>query len=163
LANFHLDLDKGVSDRARLWFQRAEDAASDAPNLRFSFEYSNVRSQFALCEGNIDEARQYYYAKHPQMSKSRIGQRWINRLALRARQISGEVALSDIALDPMIVAATTLPRQEIADTEITIAVEALIARGFRDKANAVLKDYLDHTRLTRNPLDFGLAATASKI
>jgi hypothetical protein len=162
LANFQLDLDRVVSAKALLWLERAEDAASEAPNLRSTFEYSNVRSQFALCEGSFDEARRYY-GNHPAMSRSAIGQRWNQRIQLRARQVSGDTRLSDVSLDPIITAATTLPRQEVADTEMAIVVEALLARRSRLQAKAVLTDYLTRTRLTRNPLDFALADTARRV
>jgi hypothetical protein len=155
LASFLIDTDRGL-DRAKPWLLRTEEAVAELPDFRLSNEYITLRIQRALSEGNLDEARQYCAAFYTRPLNSTIGKRWMNRLALRTRQLSGDSPLWDISLDALVTAATNLPRQEIADTEIAIVVRALVARGLGSEAETILDDYVGRARLAKNPLDLAL-------
>jgi len=162
LASFLIDIDQ-TDTRAKPWMTRAEEISAESGEFRQSGEYITVRIQKALCDGNVEQASRYCATTQGVAIGTRIGQRWLQGLSLRARQLSGDSLLSDIALEPLVAAATRLPRQEISDTEIAIVVRALVARGQTPIAKQVFDDYINRSRLSRSPLDITLVTEANAI
>lgn len=162
LASFLIDIDQS-NTRAKPWLTRAEEISAESVEFRQSGEYITVRIQHALCEGNVEEVSRYSATTKGVAIGTRIGQRWIQGLSLRARQLSGDSALSDVALEPLVAAATRLPRQEISDTEMAIVVRALVARDQAPTAKQVLDDYVNRSRLSKSPLDITLVTEAHAI
>jgi hypothetical protein len=161
-AALEIDL-KGILPEAESWRRLTEEVMSEFGDSALLSECLTLGAQIAFVHGRVHEGRACLERLSQIAGKSVIERRWNDVLGLRLRQLLGEQRLLAVDVTSLIASATRLPRQEIADTEILIAIEALLARGLRADATQVATDYVSRTRLSRCPLDLALKRLIDKL
>jgi hypothetical protein len=139
-----------------------DEAIGELIDENIQSETLTVHTLLALADGKVEQAAACFQKLANATGASPIQRRWIEMLRLRLRQVEGDQKLLDLDLAPLISSATRLPRQEIADIEMSIVIEALLARGQVADARQLGADYVERRRLSRSPLDFSLNQTMQR-
>jgi hypothetical protein len=156
MASFFLDMDEGSDHRSRFWFDIGERLFRSLPEGPPMLDRESTLIQRSIAVGDIALATQQLNDLGALSHQNLSANRWFSTAGLRLRQLAGDVSLHGVNLEPILVTASSLPRQETCDLEIAVVAEAIASRGHvRDAAN-VVSTYLARTRLTRCPVDFNL-------
>ncbi len=156
-----LDLDEGGPQRARVWLRRANEVLAVWPDGEFRPEYVDARLHLAICCGDPTNAELVRMSEG--LPQNLIQRRALDATRLRIRQLTGDRALQDLALEPIVTGATTLPRHEASDLEMAVALYAMRERGNSRAAREQLESYMTKSRLIRAPLDYTLRQLADGV
>jgi hypothetical protein len=163
LVFFNLDVDDASATNTRLWLRRAQKDAAQWPDQSFGIHFALAETQLALFDGDAVQAKRELQRFCAFAPRYRTDTRWMEVMTYRVQQLSGDASLPGLDLDPLVIEATSLPRKEIADTEIAVAADALLARGDVAAGTDLVKRYLGGMRCRRSPLDFHLARSAKRL
>ncbi len=157
---FHLALmlaseysDIANPDESQLWIDRAQEVASDLPNLMSSFFYFSVRGDLALASGDTDELRRLNAVSTAFGTQNERARRRTAALSLLVRHLDSHAPSTEDVVEAM--TSHHRPASELGDSsDFEVAVLAAILTERDERATAIgrIGRYLDHYRRDKSPI-----------